>query len=127
MTDPNPGDLKTYGSGFYNAGNNTLQCQLAVVVICSACRRFLQKAAKKQVEGGWILLNIFPIKQVINCDGILEQSRAKNQVEIELPYRPARLHMLVESIPWNKFLGSLQVLKYRLRNTGRVRKDVFLL
>ncbi len=56
--------------------------QLAVVVICSAFRRFLQKAAKKQVEGGWIILNIFPIKQVRNCDGILEQSRARNRVGI---------------------------------------------
>jgi hypothetical protein len=51
----------------HNTGNNIIhQYQLAVVVICSACRRFLQKAAKKQVEGGWILLNIFPIKQVRN-------------------------------------------------------------
>ena len=28
------------------------------------CRRFLQKAAKKQLEGSWMLLNIFPMKQV---------------------------------------------------------------
>jgi hypothetical protein len=31
-----------------------------------------------------------------------------------LSYRPARLHELAESVPWNRFLGSLKVLKYRL-------------
>jgi|688.fasta_scaffold190272_2 hypothetical protein len=31
-----------------------------------------------------------------------------------LPYRPARLHRLVESIPWNRFLSSLNVYKFGL-------------
>ncbi len=31
-----------------------------------------------------------------------------------LSYRPARLHRLVRSIPWNQFLGSLDVYKYGL-------------
>jgi hypothetical protein len=48
-------------------------------------------------------------------DGIFEQSMgARNQVGIGLSYRPARLHRLAEFIPWNRFLGSIQVLKYRL-------------
>jgi hypothetical protein len=29
-------------------------------------------------------------------------------------YRPARLHRLAESIPWNRFLGPKKVYKYRL-------------
>jgi hypothetical protein len=29
-------------------------------------------------------------------------------------YRPARLHRLAESIPWNRFLGSMNVYKYGL-------------
>jgi hypothetical protein len=29
-----------------------------------------------------------------------------------LTYRPARLHRLAESIPWNRFLGSLNVYKF---------------
>ncbi len=32
-----------------------------------------------------------------------------------LTYRPARLHRLAESIPWHRFLGSLNVYKLRLR------------
>jgi hypothetical protein len=64
MTEPDPGGPKTYRTDLDPVLQHCQQCQLAVVVICSACRRFLQKAAKKQVEGGWILLNIFPIKQV---------------------------------------------------------------
>ncbi len=31
-----------------------------------------------------------------------------------LSYRPASLHRLAEKIPWNRFLGSLKVWKYRL-------------
>jgi hypothetical protein len=39
--------------------------------------------------------------------GIFEQSLgAGNRVEIGLSYRPARIHRLAESIPWNPFLGS---------------------
>ncbi len=33
---------------------------------------------------------------------------ARNQVGIGLSYRPARLHMLAELIPWNRFVGSLE-------------------
>ncbi len=71
-----------------------------------------------------------------NWAEILEQSMgARNRVGIGLSYRPARLHRLEESIllwllkftkfgfrlhrladwiPWNRFLGSLKVLKHRL-------------
>jgi hypothetical protein len=31
-----------------------------------------------------------------------------------LSYRPARLHRLAKSIPWNRFLGSINVYKYGL-------------
>jgi hypothetical protein len=48
--------------------------------------------------------------ETIYCAGILEQSMgARNRVGKGLPYRPARLHRLEESIPWNRFLGSLKV------------------
>jgi hypothetical protein len=39
---------------------------------------------------------------------------ARNWVGAELSYRPARLHRLTESIPWNRFLKPLKVNKYRL-------------
>ncbi len=35
--------------------------------------------------------------------------QARNQVGIGLSYRTARLHRLVESIPWNRFLDALKV------------------
>ncbi len=39
-----------------------------------------------------------------------------NRVGIGLLNRPGRLHRLAESIPWNRFVGSLKkVYKYRLR------------
>ncbi len=45
--------------------------------------------------------------------GIFKQSMgAGNRVRIGLSYRPARLHRLAELIPWNRFLGSLNVYKY---------------
>ncbi len=34
---------------------------------------------------------------------------ARNQVGRGLSYRPARLHRLAEFIPWNRFLGSINV------------------
>jgi hypothetical protein len=39
----------------------------------------------------------------------------RNRVGIGLSYRPARLHRLVELIPWNRFLSFLKIEKYRLR------------
>ncbi len=40
---------------------------------------------------------------------------ARNMVGIGLSYRLARLHRQAESVSWNRFLGFLKVLKYRLR------------
>ncbi len=39
---------------------------------------------------------------------------ARNRVRLGLSYRPARLHRLAEFIPWNRFLCSINVLKYGL-------------
>jgi hypothetical protein len=39
---------------------------------------------------------------------------ARHRVGIGLSYRPARLHRLAEFIPWNRFLGSINVSKYGL-------------
>ncbi len=42
--------------------------------------------------------------------GIFKQSMgARNRAGIGLVYRPARLHSLVELVPWNRFLGSIKV------------------
>jgi hypothetical protein len=47
--------------------------------------------------------------------GIFKQSiGARNLVGIGLSYRPARLYMLTELIPWNRFLGFLKVQKIGL-------------
>jgi hypothetical protein len=49
----------------------------------------------------------------ISCE--LESMGARNQGGIGLSYRPARLHnRLAEFIPWNRFLGSINVQKYGL-------------
>ncbi len=51
----------------------------------------------------------------LSCAGIFKQSMgARNQVGIELSYRPARLHRLAELVPWSRFLGSLKVKKFGL-------------
>jgi hypothetical protein len=42
--------------------------------------------------------------------GIFKQSMgARNRVGIGLSYRTARLHRQAEFIPWNQFLGSINV------------------
>ncbi len=48
--------------------------------------------------------------------GIFKQSKgARNQVGIGLLYRPARLHMLAEFIPWNPFLGSINHKRLKIQ------------
>ncbi len=45
-----------------------------------------------------------------DCLKIPAESRgARNRVGIELSYRPAQLHRLAGFIPWNRFLGSINV------------------
>jgi hypothetical protein len=39
----------------------------------------------------------------------LKSLGARNRGGIGLSYRPARLHRLVDFIPWNRFLGSINV------------------
>jgi hypothetical protein len=42
--------------------------------------------------------------------GILKQSMgARHRVGIGLSHRPVRLHSLMKIIPWNRFLGSINV------------------
>jgi hypothetical protein len=56
--------------------------------------------------------------------GIFEQSMgARNRVGIGLSYRIATLHGLPEWIPWNRFLGSVKVLKTRLSSISVARKE----
>jgi hypothetical protein len=48
--------------------------------------------------------------RISSCAGIFRQPmRARNRVGIRLSFRPARLHRLAESIPWNRLLGSIKV------------------
>ncbi len=50
------------------------------------------------------------LKGGVHRDGIFKQSMgARNRVGIGLSYRPARLHRLAEFIPWNRFLGFINV------------------
>ncbi len=47
-----------------------------------------------------------------SCAGILEQSvGTRYRVGIGLPYLPARLHRLAESIPLNRFQGRFKSLE----------------
>jgi hypothetical protein len=42
--------------------------------------------------------------------GIFKKSmEARHRVGIGLSYRPARLYRLAELVPWNRFLGSINV------------------
>jgi hypothetical protein len=55
------------------------------------------------------------IVELLCIAGIFKESmEARNRGGIGLSYRPARLHRLAEFIPWNRFLGSINVQKYGL-------------
>ncbi len=55
-----------------------------------------------------------------NSAGLFKQSMgARNRIGIGLSYRPARLYAVAELIPWNRFLGSLKVKKFGLRDGSK--------
>jgi hypothetical protein len=59
----------------------------------------------------------FRLASCMSRTGILEQSMgSRNRVGTGLSYRPARLYRLAGSIPRNRFLGSIKILKYRYTN-----------
>jgi hypothetical protein len=72
-----------------------------------------------------ILVNWSAILQtkIISAGNLEQFMGVKNQIGIGLSYRPARLHRLTESIPWNRFLGYLNVYKFGLwlRLTKKIR------
>jgi hypothetical protein len=51
-----------------------------------------------------------------------ESMGARNRVGIGLSYQPARLHSLAEFIPWNRFLGSINVT---LKKTGSEQLHIY--
>jgi hypothetical protein len=78
-----------------------------------------RSSAKPQLKlSSFLLVRIkltlihLPLSEIYNMygAGILEQSvGAWNRLGIGWSYRSARLYRLAESIPWNRFLGSLKV------------------
>jgi hypothetical protein len=55
-------------------------------------------------------LGLSRVHAVLNRAGIFKESMgARNRGGIGLSYRPAGLHRLAEFIPWNRFLGSINV------------------
>ncbi len=51
-----------------------------------------------------------PLLLLYSRAGIFKESMgARNRGGIGLSYRPARLHRLAEFVPWNRFLGSMNV------------------
>ena len=72
---------------------------------CTQITKFLGRFERGELEQGHLHISA----------GIFKQSMgARNRVGIALSYWPARLHRLAELIPWNRFLGSLKVYKFRL-------------
>ncbi len=58
-------------------------------------------------------LTLTPVRRGL-CWNFRTVYGARNKVGIRLSYRPATLHRLAESIPWNRFLGSVNVYKFGL-------------
>ncbi len=61
--------------------------------------------------------------------GIFKKSMAaRHRVGIGLSYRPVRLNRLAELMPWNRFMGSINVQKYGLRSErGTEEAPLFIL
>ncbi len=81
----------------------SFQCSKDDPVLYSASILFATSSSVRRNEGGKI------------CAGIFKQPMgSKNQVGMRLSYRPKRLYRLAKLNPWNRFLGSLKVLKFGL-------------
>ena len=67
---------------------------------CTQITKFPGRFERRELEQGHLHISA----------GIFKQSMgARNRVGIALSYWPARLHRLAELIPWNRFLGSIDV------------------
>ncbi len=64
--------------------------------------------------GGYVVVVPTYLQAQSRAEIFKESMGAKNRGGIGLSYRPARLHRLAEFIPWNRFLGSINVQKYGL-------------
>jgi hypothetical protein len=63
-----------------------------------------------RVASGFIIFWLL----VCQCWNFITIMGGRNREGIRLPYRPAEAtYRLSKTIPWNRFLGSLKVVKYR--------------
>ncbi len=72
--------------------------------------------------------SVCDIEGALYCAGIFKQSMGTRiRVGIGLSYRPARLHMLAELIPWNRFVGSLAypLKAYPLKWELQIRRNLY--
>jgi hypothetical protein len=75
---------------------------------CGRRRRIIAPEGDETVVGP--STSILEEQEVGSIAGIFKQSIwNRNRVRIGFSYWPARLHMLAELVPWNRFLGSLKV------------------
>ena len=54
-------------------------------------------------------MHALPLTRIQSWNFKKKSMRARHQVGIGLSYRPARLHRLAELMPWNRFVGSINV------------------
>jgi hypothetical protein len=92
----------------YCKGNLTTRASLRIVVylgcpLTNSALIYEPKCEGRGIAGSQLSANEYRA-------GIFKQSMgARNRGGIGLSYRPARLHRLAEFIPWNRFLGSINV------------------
>ncbi len=85
-------------------------CWVACLLVCVSVLIQHVRHCPPPIRPTWAELSTCLHSTFLLCAGFFEQSMGG----IGLSYRPARLHRLAESIPWNWFLGLLNFEKYRL-------------
>jgi hypothetical protein len=86
-----------------------------VNIACDLAGEFVLKVLDSH-NCGLLLVNKAEVRlRIYSRVKIFKQSMGtRNRVVMRLLYLPARLHRLAEFIPWNRFLGSINVYKYGL-------------
>ncbi len=121
--------LHTYISGYWYICYDQ-HASVYVVLFRNVQRLFLYVQCTKiwrrsgwEYEGAYMYMYTEPVfVNLVRSPGI-DSHPCGPERQSHFSYRPARIHRLAESIPRNRFLGSLNVYKYGLCNSGTFSKS----
>ncbi len=122
MLDPPPPPQSWFFSSYSRAGQDIMW--ILNLVIFSVKSTVVSTSLTPLFRRGPELNSEPEFEKLLRSPGIDSQPGGPARLPC-LMYRPARLHRMAESIPWNQFLDSLNVYKFGLRMLTNVLISFF--